>query len=227
MTRYYSQHLSARRLQAVYDCALPETKDYLEAEIAFALDRVAPGSSVLELGCGYGRVMQRLLPAAESVTGIDNSPANVDYAREFLGPDLRLRLAVMDAVALGFRDRTFDLTLCLQNGICAFRVDPERLLREALRVTRPGGTVLLSSYAEHFWPHRLKWFEIQSELGLLGPIDRTATGNGVIACSDGFRSGTMKPKDFRDLAEKVGMEAEVIEVTGSSLFCVIYVPLPE
>jgi 2-polyprenyl-6-hydroxyphenyl methylase/3-demethylubiquinone-9 3-methyltransferase len=223
MTRYYTQHLSARRLQAVYDLAPPETVDYLEAEIAFVKERVRPGASVLELGCGYGRVIQRLLPVAGSVTGIDNSPANIEYAVEFLERDSRISLAVMDAVSLGFRERTFDLTICIQNGICAFRVDKEQLLREALRVTKPGGMVLLSSYAARFWPHRLKWFEIQSAHGLLGPIDYAATGHGVIACTDGFRTTTMTPDDFCDLEARVGVEARITEVAGSSLFLELHV----
>jgi 2-polyprenyl-6-hydroxyphenyl methylase/3-demethylubiquinone-9 3-methyltransferase len=224
MTRYYSQNLSSHRLQAVYDLAPPATQAYLEAEIAFVLERIRPNSSVLELGCGYGRVLERLLPTAGRVTGIDNSPANIKYAVEFLGGNPKAHLAVMEAVALGFRDGTFDLTLCIQNGICAFRVDQTQLLKEAVRVTRPGGTILLSSYAQRFWPHRLEWFEIQSVHGLLGPIDYTATGNGVISCTDGFRTTTMSPEDFHALASRAGVKAKITEVAGSSLFCDVIAP---
>lgn len=61
---------------------------------------------------------------------------------------------------MGFRDRVVDLTICIQDGICAFAVDQQRFFREAIRVTRSGGLVMLSSYAPQFWERRLEWFEI-------------------------------------------------------------------
>ena len=127
----------------------------------------------------------------------------------------------MDAADLGFCDGSFDLVACVQNGISAFKVDQERLIREALRVTRPGGSVLFSSYSERFWPERLNWFRIQADNGLLGEIDEEATGNGVIVCKDGFRATTVGPEDFFALAEKIAVDPEITEVDESSLFCEI------
>ena len=76
----------------------------------------------LELGCGYGRVLERLLPRVRVAFGIDTSPFSLCMAREYLGRKPSLCLACMDAVQMGFRDRTFDLTICIQNGICASRL---------------------------------------------------------------------------------------------------------
>jgi len=179
---------------------------------------------VAELGCGYGRVLRRLLPAAHTVVGIDTSLASLGMAPEFTGHKPSLRLVCMDAIAMGFRDRVFDLTLCIQNGICAFAVDQQRLFSEALRVTRSGGLVLFSSYAAQFWEHRLRWFEIQSARRLIGEIDRQATGNGVIVCKDGFRATTADKETFEKLAAGLGVTPRITEVDGSSLFCEIAVP---
>jgi SAM-dependent methyltransferase len=105
---------------------------------------------------------------------------------DFLGRSTALSLAVMNAGQLGFPDGTFDLTLCLQNGISAFRIHPKQLLAEAVRVTRCGGTVLCSTYSAGFWKDRLNWFRIQAEHGLIGDIDEEATGDGVIVCRTAF-----------------------------------------
>ncbi|MHC5016457.1 MAG: class I SAM-dependent methyltransferase, partial [Planctomycetota bacterium] len=113
-----------------------------------------PDDSVLELGCGYGRVLQRLRGHARLVTGIDTSAESLDLARGILGDEPTCRLLQMDAIAMAFGDGDFDSVICIQNGICAFGVDQAVLLREALRVTRPGGTVLLSSYSQSFWADR-------------------------------------------------------------------------
>jgi ubiquinone/menaquinone biosynthesis C-methylase UbiE len=104
-------------------------------------------------------------------------------AAEFAGRKGSLHLVAVDAAHIGFRDRTFDLTLCIQSGISAFGADQSELFSEAVRVTRSGGRVLFSTYCERFWEERLKWFQIQAVHGLIGEIDYHATGNGVIVRS--------------------------------------------
>jgi 2-polyprenyl-6-hydroxyphenyl methylase/3-demethylubiquinone-9 3-methyltransferase len=129
----------------------------------------------------------------------------------------------MDAVALGFRDGVFDVVACIQNGIAAFDVDQTALMREAVRVTRPGGILLFSSYAAAFWPERLDWFHRQAAEGLIGEIDPARTGDGVITCKDGFRATTATPDDFRRLAATLDLNATIQEVDASSLFCEVRV----
>jgi len=171
MPGYYTEKLSAELLRACYDLAPPRTRAYLEAEIEFVLGRTRPSMVVLELGCGYGRVLERLLPAVHVAFGIDTSLASLRMGLEFMRGKPFLRLACMDALYIGFRDRIFDLTFCVQNGICAFAGDQRQLFREALRVTRSGGRVLFSSYSAQFWEHRLQWFEIQSAHPRITEVD--------------------------------------------------------
>ena len=224
MSNYYSTKLAADRLRTCYQVAPPAAKAYLDAEIDFVLSKVSSSDAVLELGCGYGRVLERLHPAAEDLCGIDTSLASLVAAREFLGASLPCHLAVMDAVRMAFRDRCFDIVLCIQNGISAFGVDRLALLKEALRVARPGGIMLFSSYAERFWKDRLEWFEVQATHGLVGEIDYQATADGVIVCKDGFRATTVRPEEFSRLAAQVGIVPKIEEIAGSSLFCELAVP---
>lgn len=224
MHGYYTERLAADRLRACYDLAPPRARAYLEAELEFVLTRTTPSMVVLELGCGYGRVLKRILPRVHVTFGIDTSLPSLRMALEFVGREPSLRLACMDAMDLGLRDRIFDMTICIQNGICAFAVDQRQLLREALRVTRSGGLVLLSSYSAQFWEHRLEWFEVQSAHHLIGEIDYQATGNGVIVCKDGFRATTADKTILDELAAGVGVTPTITEVDDSSLFCEIVVP---
>ncbi|HNX50288.1 MAG TPA: hypothetical protein PKL08_08995, partial [Thermoanaerobaculaceae bacterium] len=53
---------------------------------------------------------------------------------------------------------------------------------------------------------------------LVGPIDRERTGNGVITCTDGFRSGQLAPDELRALCADLGVPVNMSEVDGSSLF---------
>jgi 2-polyprenyl-6-hydroxyphenyl methylase/3-demethylubiquinone-9 3-methyltransferase len=224
VTGYYAEKLAGERLRACYELAPRNARRYLEAEIDFVLERVAPSTVALELGCGYGRVLQRLVPRARAVVGVDTALPSLQMAREFVRRPRSLHLLAMDASHTGFRNQTFGLTVCIQNGICAFGVDALQLFREAVRITRSGGRVLFSSYTTGFWQDRLEWFEVQAAHGLIGEIDYEATGDGVIACKDGFRATTMKPDDFKGLAASLGLLPRMVEVGGSSLFCEVVVP---
>lgn len=223
MQNYYAEKLAAERLRTCYDLAPPRVKAYLEAEIDFVLQKTSSSMIVLELGCGYGRVLRCLLPQVRVAVGVDTSFPSLRMARDFLGRTESLHLAQMDAAHLAFRDRAFDVTICIQNGISAFGVDQQRLFAEAVRVTRLGGTALFSSYSDGFWTDRLRWFEIQSAHGLIGTIDYQATGNGVIACKDGFRATTVNAAGFRSLAGVLGLAPNILEVDCASLFCEVTV----
>ncbi len=219
MDDYYSRSLSGERLRRCYEAAPPRVKQYLDAEIAFVISRVKPTDTVLELGCGYGRAAQAFAPAAGKVVGIDTSSESIELARREAPPGGSCEFLEMNALDMVFPDDHFDVVACIQNGISAFGVDRLELLREAVRVARPGGRILFSSYSGRFWPDRLEWFEIQADLGLVGEIDRDATGDGVIVCRDGFRATTVTPGEFESLSAELGMKPEITEVDGSSLFC--------
>ncbi len=220
---YYDDKLSAERLKRVYDIATPGVRRYLDAEVEHVLVFIRPGYSVLELGCGYGRILPPLAAKAGSVVGIDTSLASLQLASEFVAWNVNCRLINMDAVKLAFRDAVFDVVVCIQNGISAFHVDQRTLIAEAVRVTKVGGTALFSSYSDKFWDERLEWFELQADAGLLGEIDYERTGDGVIVCKDGFTATTVGPDEFRALTAGLNAEVNVTEVDGSSIFCEIIV----
>ncbi len=219
--QYYSQKLAADRLKRVYDLAPPRIQQYLQSEIAYVLELMPANATVLELGCGYGRVLKVLAERAGQLIGIDTSMASVELAKSYCGDQPNLHLARMDASRLAFRDDTFDVVVCIQNGISAFHVDQRKLIHEALRVVRPGGLALFTSYAEKFWDVRLNWFERQSQLGLVGEIDYAKTGDGVIVCKDGFTAMTVNAEAFRTLTADLIADVEIVEIDESSLFCVI------
>lgn len=221
MAYYYRERLSAERLERAYEVAPPRVKQYLNAEIDHVLGRLEPGAAVLELGCGYGSVLDPLARAAGFVCGVDTSVESLAYGRRALERFPRCHLVAMDAARLAFRSGAFDCTVCIQNGISAFHVDPRELMRESIRVTRQGGLVLFSSYADAFWDHRLEWFELQAREGLVGPIDREKTRDGRIVCTDGFTATTVNGPRFAGLARGIGASARFVEVDSSSIFCEI------
>ena len=219
LSEYYSHTLSAARLKHAYDIAPPRVKQYLDSELSHVLGRIRSVDLVLELGCGYGRVLPKVAANARWVVGIDISAASLQFAGNFLRGISNASLSQMNAADLGFRDHAFDLVICIQNGISAFHVDPRVLISESLRVTRREGLILLSSYSNKFWKERLKWFELQAQAGLLGKIDYERTKEGVIVCRDGFTATTVGPEDFSKLTKDLNADVRIVEIDESSLFC--------
>ncbi len=218
---YYKEKLSAERLKKCYDIAPPRVMQYFREEIKYVKHWIDNNDIVLELGCGYGRILPDISLKAEFVIGIDNSKLSLKYGIETIGLSENISLNTADALYLPFKDEIFDKVICIQNGISAFQVDPVQLIDESIRVVKTGGTVLFSTYSEKFWKHRLEWFELQANEGLLGEIDHERTGDGEIVCKDGFKARTFAERDFLNLIKKFKAEVEITEVDNSSLFCVI------
>ena len=99
---------------------------------------------VLELAVGTARNLP-LYPDQVSVTGVELSPEMAALGRrraEELGREIDLRVG--DVENLDFPDQSFDTVVCTY-GLCTIP-DDRAAIREAKRVLRPGGRLLL---AEH------------------------------------------------------------------------------
>jgi len=221
MFQYYSEKLSAEKLKLCYELAPPPVQNFLQSEIDYIIQKINPKSSILELGCGYGRVLKQIAPSVSLCIGIDTSIESLHLARQFLIGFTNCCLLQMDAIEVSIKSGKFDFVLCIQNGISAFHVDKKKLIKESLKLTKPGGTVIFSSYSEKFWDHRLEWFELQSKHSLVGEIDYSKTGNGKIVCKDGFSVTTVSKGEFTELAKSFNLPFTITEIADSSIFCEI------
>jgi 2-polyprenyl-6-hydroxyphenyl methylase/3-demethylubiquinone-9 3-methyltransferase len=215
---YYKEKLSARKLLRCYEMAPPKITQYLNSEIQFVISKTRPSYLVLELGCGYGRVVKNLAPFAEWVVGIDISKESLELARSYLKGLGNCSVFLMDASQMAFDSCTFDSVFCIQNGISAFGVNQKCLVAESIRITKENGLLLFSSYSPKIWKARLEWFNLQSELGLIGEIDEDKTCDGTIVCRDGFKATTVSENQLVELFDEYGLKASVTEVDESSIF---------
>lgn len=98
----------------------------------------------LDVGFGTGLSLPFYAPDVD-VVGVDASPKMLEIARDAAARSGRsVDLYVMDAERLAFADRSFDsvaFNLCL----CTIP-DPERAVREGVRVARPGARMV---FLEH------------------------------------------------------------------------------
>lgn len=102
------------------------------------------GSQMLDIGVGTGKNLA-YYPAGTTVTAIDFSPGMLAVARENAAKHHSpVHLYQMDAQHLAFPDRAFNTTVA--TFVFGSVPDPVRGLREAARVTKPEGQILLLEY---------------------------------------------------------------------------------
>lgn len=127
-----------------------------ENSAGYLLPHLRAGLSLLDVGCGVGSITADLAHrvAPGRVAAVDVSPDVLDSARKAAADrGVHVEFRTADAHALPFADGTFDVVHAHQ--VLQHVADPVALLREARRVTRPGGLVAVrdADYATtHFHP---------------------------------------------------------------------------
>jgi ubiquinone/menaquinone biosynthesis C-methylase UbiE len=119
---------------------------------------------LLEVGCGTGHWLARLAARGVAVAGLDASLEMLAKAREKLAD---VELVHGRAESLPWHDASFDRVLCI-NALHHFS-DKVTFVREARRVLRPGGALLIIGLDPHSGFDRwfiYEWFDGVLELDL-------------------------------------------------------------
>ncbi|MBB3659662.1 phosphatidylethanolamine/phosphatidyl-N-methylethanolamine N-methyltransferase [Rhizobium sp. BK650] len=163
------------------------------------------GTDILEIGVGTG-LMLSYYPRRSRVTGIDISEHMIAKAREKVARHKLFhvrQLQVMDAHALAFEDRSFDV-VCLPFVITLIP-EPERALDECARVLRPGGEIILAS-------------KLSDGAGLQGAIEEAVA---PLVRRVGW-SSSFRIRRITDWAERNGFDAvQILPVFPNGFFKVM------
>ncbi|GGY47122.1 SAM-dependent methyltransferase [Streptomyces omiyaensis] len=149
-------------------------------------------ADVLDIGCGWGELLLRILDAAPAARGVGIDIAAEDLARgRTLAEERGLadRVLFVEESARGGGRGPVDAVLCLgaSQALCDPELphDPAEALRELRRLVRPGGVVVLG---EGFWERT----PTEGELAAMWPGARTGDhlplgGLVDLAVAAGFR----------------------------------------
>ncbi|MBU3725653.1 MAG: class I SAM-dependent methyltransferase [Burkholderiaceae bacterium] len=138
-------------------------------------------NKVLQIACAYGDITPKMvgqLRDSGSLDVIDILPVQLANLGAKLGPDERVKLHCMDSAALKFDADRFDQVLIfflLHEQPADVR---EATLREAARVLKPGGTLLIVDYSKPSWYHPLRYLW-KPVLRVLEPFAHDLLNRGI------------------------------------------------
>ncbi len=161
----------------------------LRPDLAFIADWIAPGSHVLDVGCGDG-VMLDYLQSAQDCTGYGIESAD-DKVLASLQRGINVIQQDMENGLGMFGDQAFDTVLCLNSLQMMKHV--EALLRDIARV---GREAIVSFPNFGYWPHRTALIRGKMPVSKSLPYQWYDTPN--------VRCATIA--DFADLAHDVGLQ---------------------
>ncbi|HYA89646.1 MAG TPA: methyltransferase domain-containing protein [archaeon] len=133
---FYDQH--------PFDWVRNDESEGIRATLSPALveliESLDPGSVVLDLGCGPGRVLGHLARRGVECIGLDRSRVSVNLAVQRFGrPGV-----VGDNLQLPFAEGSADVVI--SDGVIHHTEDPQRAFAENCRVLKPGGQMYLAVY---------------------------------------------------------------------------------
>ncbi|WP_295884848.1 methyltransferase domain-containing protein [uncultured Thiohalocapsa sp.] len=105
--------------------------------------------SLLEVGCAVGAELHLIAQRAPhlALTGVDLSALHLRAGQAWLAGHAQIRLLQADARALPFPDDSFDVGMTI--WLLEHLADPAAVVRELLRVVKPGGRVILTEVDNH------------------------------------------------------------------------------
>jgi len=124
---------------------------------------IPPGATVVDVGCGGGRTVEKLAQKAGTVYGVDYADGSIAAARahnEQLISQKRVGIEQASVSHLPFPSNFFDVVTAIETHY--YWPDAAKDMREILRVLKPGGRLMIA--AESYRGSGNDW--------LLGPMMR-------------------------------------------------------
>ncbi len=170
----------------------------------YALLGIQQGSMVLDAGCGTGDdvlAMAQLLQGRGRIVGLDSSATMLDAARaRAAGTDLPVEFRLGDVYALDCADGVFDG--CRADRLFHHLGEPDRALSELIRVTKPGGRIVL--------------FDPDFDASVIATADKTMARQVIHAICDRVRAGAESRNHFARM-RRAGL-TDIIVIPKTFLF---------
>lgn len=133
-------------------------QELFDAEKTYLITHIPNSSKVLDIGCGEGRNMKSILEVTPNVYGVDMDIKAVEDAKENFKDNEGVQVVQGEAKNLPFEDKSFDVVTLLMI-LPNLNKDKEAAFKEAARVLRDNGFVIISTFAETAFDERMEIYK--------------------------------------------------------------------
>lgn len=180
----------------------------MTTNVTATLEQLNAGK-ILDVATGAGNFLKYLTGTVASFSeaiGIDFKDTAATPFNETFNDDPRIQFQVMRAEKMDYPDASFD-TVCISNSLHHLE-EPELVLREMLRVLKPGGTFIISEmYCDgdqtppqqthillHHW-----WAEIDTTQNIIH--NKTYTRRELVSFAQNLDLNQVETEDIADLSD--------------------------
>lgn len=180
-------------------------------EVDFLVEELdlAPGSRVLDVGCGPGRHSLELAARGHEVLGVDISQTFIDLATQKAPPNATFRR--MDARELPF-EAEFDAVVCLCQGAFGLMTEAggdARVAEGISRALKPGGRLALSAFNAFFVVKHFNEGDFDPSTGVCHEHTEIKSPQGDSREAD-LWTGCYTPRELRLLFTGAGLRVDHI-----------------
>src|SRR3989344_1417881 len=190
----------------------PDYQKYLALETRYILSRCVALDTVLEVGCGSGRLLEILSPKVKGVVGVDNSPIQIARAEARTSCFTNINVYQQDGRSLEFSRNYFDISCMTFNTLGSLGKDKAKVLENLCRVTKRA--VLVGVYSEDATPYQLEFYT-KVGFGEVMEINEDVTSvqnaEGITITSEKFT-----PDKIHHLLQEVGVSADILRISAFS-----------
>ena len=127
-----------------------------EGILRYLLGTFPKNKKLLDLGCGYGYIMQNFIQAGYICSGIDPDQSCVNFAKE----NSNLEVILGSSENLPYHDESFDIVISL--GTLEHVSDLKKSLKEIWRVLSKEGILFLRMRPNRIWGLPYEYFNIST-----------------------------------------------------------------
>lgn len=197
-----------------------EIQQFLDGESTFLEKQIPPAQIILEIGCGYGRLVRILSKNALSVAGVDFSKRALSEAAQYLRQIQNAKIFYMHAEKMTFPANTFDYVLCMDATFGNMPNLEESVLREMNRVCKPAGKIIVSVFSETAAKAQIQNY---TRLGL---SDVSDTGT-AITTAEGHYSRRFTRHELNKLFWSTSLECTISKICPINYMAVAIKPRTE
>lgn len=204
-----ADHMGPAYLRYSFTKGTDQEVDFLVEELD-----LAPGSRVLDVGCGPGRHSLALAARGVRVHGVDISETFVDIATRSAADAGLSSLASFERADARTLDLppVFDAAICLCQGAFGLMdhlAHDLEILEGMARALKPGGRFAMSAFSSYFVVKFHENAAFDADSGVSSEETEVRSPNGAVLAAE-LRTGCFTPRELRLMCRQVGLAVDAV-----------------